>query len=837
MPTNDRKTNLYERKLLSKTAIKDYFLDYLQGAIDEVGTAYFAGSSGTLDQDKVGLNNGHGGSTFDIDTTDAQKVLAGNHVIDLTVITGAGITHTIPFENSVGVTYHVGVHYAEVEVGIEINPRTGDPEYVAWKQTFGNVANPTSVTDHVSYIRLVLTSITEAGASHAGRKCKVWLVDPVSRIESIAFYEGTIAYVGGLNVLDIPYSGASGPLGQDTSAAPPSTNAVDYKVFIEGISWRRFTDLSLVGEYSYLGYITGGSPPSFNTDDQPILQLVSLDKAYDGIPGPGSGRAIDVDAGAVELNTDSGGPDDLHNAQLRLSRLASTDYFQLSLEVLMGDSSSIPLLLVDEFGGIQDEECSVSGDTITFSTCDPTAWWLDKQVQFVWIKNGAATGVYAIYSITSTTIVCRDFQTGASPAWGAESGLVASVMQPRMVFSNSAPSAYSGALQHWRGLLLTGIDGNGYDNDMLNICPGRGTGALVHVKNNRVDYATGMMNQRDMIFIDFDAPAVGNPGGRVQMGQWVGTVGSEAGVHTKCGFDFRPLVNGSGAADKYAFNVKPQPLSDDNPSKPSARMVGLHDDHGVEMARWVPWGRLADTHRFVDRFDYAEAAVGWPGSERWWARTWGNGGTASFNDTNIFGTGMQGQGDILHIDTAGIASGDGLSWEGAACWILRATGGTNRKLKFYARARPIQVNTCVWYGVGIFSGMTTTNVIQFRLYDTLNVGTNWELHCRTAGGSDNYGPAATFDSSGNWNNDLGWLDFWFEVDPQNNAVTYWMTGMTSPSGMNIKVGGLAASDWRDMRVQPFLHVSQVGVLGTNVRRFEVDHIEAWDENIVAGPKE
>ena len=42
MPTNDRKTNIYHKRLMSLTAIKDQFLDYLQGCIDEVGSAFFA---------------------------------------------------------------------------------------------------------------------------------------------------------------------------------------------------------------------------------------------------------------------------------------------------------------------------------------------------------------------------------------------------------------------------------------------------------------------------------------------------------------------------------------------------------------------------------------------------------------------------------------------------------------------------------------------------------------------------------------------------------------------------------------------------------------------------
>ena len=51
MPTNDRKVNIYPKRLLGLTAIKDQFLDYLQGAVDDIASGLIAGSSGTLDQD------------------------------------------------------------------------------------------------------------------------------------------------------------------------------------------------------------------------------------------------------------------------------------------------------------------------------------------------------------------------------------------------------------------------------------------------------------------------------------------------------------------------------------------------------------------------------------------------------------------------------------------------------------------------------------------------------------------------------------------------------------------------------------------------------------------
>jgi hypothetical protein len=837
MPTGNLRTNFADKRHLPQTRFKDTFFDYLAEELYETLHRVVGGRRGVFGTATLSAD---GADKFKVDALPVECLDGEGHVLILTLASGDATG--IQFQNTVGVTYYAAVRHCLTPTGIDRNPRTGLLDYDMLEDRIGLSGNPNSVTEVAGTLRFVVDALFESGVSHAGRKVTVWLNSPKTVEEDVAIERDLpVQWTGGQNVVV-----TTGLLGQGSGSA--SVLATDYTAAATGVTVRRNTDLSVTDPYVYLGSVTGvgagGTPVAFSTAGQidvtAGLMPPTLDLAYDGTGSAGSGRAIEVDAGAVEMNTDSAGPDDLHNAQLRLSRLASTDYFQLSLEVLMGDVSSVPLLLCQEFGGIRNENCSISGDTITFASANPLAWYLDKDVQFIWLKTGAYAGVYAFVSVGANTVACRDFQTGVTPAWPALTGQVASVMQPRMVFSNGLPSAAPSTILHWLGLLLPGIDGNGSSTPMLTLAPSRGYGKLVNAKNNRISSTTGMMDQRDLLSLDFDAPAYGSPGGRLQLGQWIGTVGAESGVHTKCGLDLRTLVQGSGAADKYALNVKPmQQTSGPIFGKPSTRQVGLFDERGTEIMRWTPFGRMADVHRFVDRFDYAESAIGLPGSERWWARTWGNGGTSSFNDTNIFGTGMQGQGDILHIDTAGIASGDGLSWEGPACWILRTSGAVYRRLRFYARARPIQVNQCVWYGLGIFNSLTTTECIQFRVYDTANVGANWELfsRCSTGGPVDNSAPAATFDSSGNTNNDSGWLEFYFEVDTSVNSISYWMTGMSSVSALNIRLAGLGASDWLDKRVQPFLHVSQVGVLGTNVRRFEVDHMEVWDEIIVAGPKE
>ena len=836
MPTNDRKVLIYHKRLLSLTAIKDEFLDYLQGAIDDIAAGFFAGSSGTLDQDVIGLVNGTLPGTFSIDTTLAQRVLAGQHTIDLTKITGVGITTNIPFGAVPGWLYYVGVFFAEVEVGMEVNPRTGDPEYQSLKQTFGNVDFPSNqagaaVVDHTTYIRLYLDSITEPGHSHVGRSVRVWMVDPVSPDEAIAFYTGVVAFDGAHNYVDLAYSGAMGPLGQDTSDAPPSTVATDYRVFIEGVSWRASIDLSTIPGCAFLGTIVAGSPNVYSTVGQPILQIISLDRAYDGLPGPGAGRFIYADAGAVEVVTPAGAGD-WHNAQLRLNRIGSTDYFQLCLETLTNDPSAIPMALLEIFSAalVQAVEvASVSGDTITFSRVGidlrNSSTALNKATHVVWIATGAAAGVYTIDSLpTSSTCVVRGMQTGASPGWAPEAGVAVSFLQPRMVMANPSPCADTSALGNWRGLYVTGRDGAGNGAYFLCLDGCGKSGSLGKIRSNYFNPTTGMAEPTTMVTIDVDAHT--GRGGKLSLGADYG-----GGKQVAFGLDFRPHVVGSGASDLYALNIKPQ-ADYEGTRKPSTRQFGLFNDLGAEIMRWEPKGRMADCHRFVERWDYH--AAGWvPARDRWYYDPVANGGTVYFNDPSLYGSGMKGHGDIVHIKTAGTGAYDGLSIQGPGLWVARATGPVHRRLHLYARARLLGgVGTNIQAGVGLFSSPSSS----FAVLEINNLATAnpWVMRS-TISGYTNSAAAGALDLTGLFSNDLGWADFYFTLDTNANIISYWMTGMGSPSGINIRAAGLDPSDWLDCRVQPYLVIGQRDT--TSSRQFECDHIEVWDELIVAGPKE
>lgn len=411
MPTNDRKINIYHKRLLSMTALKSNFLEFLEGEIDEATAAMYQGTSGVLDGDEIELNNDTGGDTFDLDLTNAFRVIVGTgQIVDLSKITGVGITEGIPFENTTAIEYQVGIKFAEIEDGVEVNPRSGDAEYPSIKQTYGEKGTPGSVVDNTTYIRLNINSITESGVDHSGRTVRCWLVDPVSQVEGIAYFEGTSAYSGPDNYVDIPYSGSNGPLGQDTGVDPPSTTAADYVVFIEGATWRRNYAIAGDSDYAFLGTITGGVTPGFSIVGQQPIFINTLDRAYDGASGSGSGRIVTVDSGAMELNT-LGGNTDEHGAQLRLNRQADTFDGGLNLELIFEREKGAGLIvlkpLVHATGNlllsnpidIDDNEVAFTGGGINLNTSNV------RDGDFLLIGgSSSADGLYVITLDSATDI-------------------------------------------------------------------------------------------------------------------------------------------------------------------------------------------------------------------------------------------------------------------------------------------------------------------------------------------------------------------------------------------------------------------------------------------------
>lgn len=489
MPTGSSKINVYEKRLLERTAVKDNFLDFLKDSIDEVSAAIFQGTAGILDDDEIEITSSSN-DTFTLDITNASRCLVGGgQIIDLSLRPSSLYT-TVAFENNTGSTYSVGIKYAEVETGIELNPRTGDPEYPKLLQTYGELDHPDSVTDNTTYIRLVIDTVTDGGdgEDHSGRTVSVWLADPVSGVESVAYWSGTTSYSASPgNYVDIPYTSPNGPLGQDTGVDPPSTTAADYWVFIEGPSWRDKAnkDLSTDSEYAFIGEITGNGPAAtpvgFDISGQVPIFINSLDRAYDGPTGSGSGRKIFVDAGAVEMRTRSSNTDELYGT-LRLDRKGDTGDGGMALQTICDQSdgktaNAVHLTPLTHATGnciVDNPGTSVNPDKIDRTgSVNWTTSNVSTRMDLAWLQGfSTIDGLYEIVSVGSTQLQLRNLD-GTTPTFpGSETGNV-TILRATMHASGARVWGHSSMylLHGAGGVMLHGLNetsgapsGNGGDD-------------------------------------------------------------------------------------------------------------------------------------------------------------------------------------------------------------------------------------------------------------------------------------------------------------------------------------------------------------------------------------
>lgn len=801
MPTNDRKINIYHSRLLDRTGIKTRLLDFLSSRVSEVAAAIFQGTSGVLDSDEIELNNDHGGSTFDLDLTNAHNVIVGTgQIINLSLLTGAGITHTIPFQNSAGIAYYIGIKYQEVEDGIELNPRRGTPEYPALKQTFGEKNAPTSVTDHATYIRLVVDSITENGVTHAGRVCKIWLVVPKSGVESIAYYSGVVAYDAGTgnNYVDIPYTAPDGPLGQDVSAGPPSTTASDYVVFIEGATWKRNTDLRLDSSYAFIGIATGGAPPAFSVSDQIPIFINTLDRAYDGATGHGSGRLVQLDHGAIEAIS-SGAITDEHQAQLRLNRYGNTEYFQLSLECLTGNKSSVPLAILCPISSGANLHANESADiaganTINFTrvgvNLNAAGVRINRHMHVVWVDNSPANdGLWLIESSGAASLTVFDPKTGAAPAvWTAAAGVNVRILTPRLILGNSevVPPAAGISADYWNGILMTLTDGNERAISPLRIM------------------ADGAGASDAVMFYDSNIPAVKrlNVTGE-------GVISQDSLLLTP-----KPLTSVN-----YSLTISPETMAVGDHRLPCHQQALINAANGSDIKRLEAWGNWASVHHFVDFFNYRSNPA------HVWAESFPAGvGSFKYCDASSY----SGGGNVL-AETAGTGASDTNMLHGPPLILVKNTLG-DHQVFFKARVRIISSLINVAHTVGLVNFVADPMHpigIYFRYENGAGPGAaNWKLICKNSVDADQEA-SMTLGTLGGLVLDDEWVDVYFHVDAAADKIYGWMTGQAEMQEINLLNGFL------NIRLNPYYFVGQVG--SATVKRGEICYIETWDNHMMSGP--
>jgi len=264
MSTGAQKVDIFLKKFLPQQQITENFFDYLEDLTREVfGIINPDNGVFTPAPDSNTIISSSNPNTFTITTpligTDGQ----GGHVI---VPDPLEFTNVI-FENANGVDYFVGARFQRAQRETEVNVRTGEIEYTFLEEALGELADPDVVVDDGDEtLTITVDSVCEAGVSHAGRTCRVWLKRAEN--ESQTFEDLTVIFTAGVNKIETTTA-----LGQTTGSI--STTAADYQVFLRGPTVRRNTDLRLDDNVLFLGIVegagSGNTPSTFDQTD--VLDL------------------------------------------------------------------------------------------------------------------------------------------------------------------------------------------------------------------------------------------------------------------------------------------------------------------------------------------------------------------------------------------------------------------------------------------------------------------------------------------------------------------------------------------------------------------------------------
>jgi hypothetical protein len=491
MATGNKKVVIYNKRMIPQEGWDQYFLDYLNEKINDTTRAAFL-QPGVLSDKDIELES-TADDTFSLDISNADRgVDDSGNILDLGNL-DTSFYEDIPFENTNAIIYYVGFRYQEIPDDVENNPRSREPEYPWEKDMIGELGDPDSVVDNTTYIRLQLNGILESGVDHRGKSVRVWLKNPVSPNASVAYYDGVVGYSAPNNYVDIPYTATQGPLGQTTPAFPISLTASDYTAWIKCVSWFRNTDISLDGNYVFIGTVQGSgagtTPTIFDITGQKKTFLISLDRAYRAnspdTPAPGRTIIADKYSVVVEQAATSTKQRDPANTAFTVDKLNETIDYGTAYRALASYSTSFDntvfclKVLSDGVGNDLQQTESVTlasgGNTVTFTrgAVDLTTFdgeFFSKGGAYIFFTSMTDESTNSVYRIKGGTVATNTLDVldldGTAVAFPAGQSGNATIIIPTALFgaSDFLDGAYFDASTH---LLAIPKSKNGLDLRMF----------------------------------------------------------------------------------------------------------------------------------------------------------------------------------------------------------------------------------------------------------------------------------------------------------------------------------------------------------------------------------
>ncbi len=475
--TGDKRTNFADKRHLPQERFQAGFFDYLADELLAVAHHLWGSRRGVFG---IAEFDGDGAGKFKVDNLPKEFLDGDGHILAPTTSDATQIS----VQNTLGIAYYVGAKHCLIPSGVARNPRTGHYDYDLLEDRIGVVDEPDSVVEGSGTLTVTVDSVFETGVSHAGRHVTVWHRRCKSGDPDVAIERDlVVSYVGGHNVVT-----TSGLLGQPGGSA--STVPADYQVAATGLTVRRNTDLRSQAAYAFLTILTGTGgaigPADFNSADQINVTsglTPSLDTAYDGSLGSGSGRVVSVDGGAVDLRSTGASSGDVDRAALRVSRIGSSEACGIAAELIARESDGVTLAglrSLTKTGNVllAQENCQVlaggSLDLTRGGSLDLTAAGLSPACDLARVDGTATSdGLYLLSVVVDlNTVTLRQLDgTAWSPSGYGETGEVTFLRPLGWAagpgFASSAPRS-----EGLRGALSVGHNGDGMSGAAHRFLPG-----------------------------------------------------------------------------------------------------------------------------------------------------------------------------------------------------------------------------------------------------------------------------------------------------------------------------------------------------------------------------
>ena len=208
--TGSSKTNIFSRRVLSQTSLGPNMLGFLETvskrSFKMITTGVSAADNPGAFFEAPTVTDGAVGSTLDFGALYGTDGTGESFDLEITDPDHAAYFIAVPFEDTLGFTYYLGVKQIDLPQGISFDTTTGILGFDSYKKTLGCPLAPISVVDNGDGTVTITFTLIDAGDDYTGRSVQVNLATPVDLDASVSIQTGTVS----VDSVTVPQFGADG---------------------------------------------------------------------------------------------------------------------------------------------------------------------------------------------------------------------------------------------------------------------------------------------------------------------------------------------------------------------------------------------------------------------------------------------------------------------------------------------------------------------------------------------------------------------------------------------------------------------------------------------------